>query len=116
MAMRSREIRLESGNDVFRVIGIYLQEGGLHTEAFLDASVVPGSGKGASCRNQHTPSMNDKPVLTKELDCKGQTTVFLIKNSLREALLIITVKNRNTYLDDYGACIHALVHQVHGAP
>ncbi len=64
----------------------------------------------------HTPSMNDNPVLAKEPDCMRQTMVFLLKNSLREALLIIIVKDRYTCLDDYGTGIHALVNQMHGAP
>jgi hypothetical protein len=64
----------------------------------------------------HNPAGNNQPILAEEADRFRVTRVLFDKDPLSERLLIIILANRHAFLEDDGAAVKVLVHEMDRAP
>jgi len=63
----------------------------------------------------YNPPGDDKPVFAEEPDCVGKCNMFLFEDAIGKIVFIIVIQDRHRSLEDDGAAIQALVHEVHRA-
>ena len=62
------------------------------------------------------PSDDLQPVLAEEPDRLGKALVFPLKDAVGKGVLVIVIHDRDAVLEDDGAAVKALVHEMHRAP
>ena len=80
---------------------------GMHDVNSRDRTFLPGPD---------LPSFDPQAVLAEKPDRLGKGEMFLDEDPVGERVLVVVIHHPDAALEDDGAAVKALVHEVHGAP